>query len=92
MKSTFAEVRNSIDAVIFAAISPGMRRATKYLNDSTVVRATKRVYKGRKQQLGGPIEILLTVGKPNFRERLFIKACKKSGESFPVIKVQWRKI
>jgi hypothetical protein len=42
-------------------------------NDS--VRVTKRVY-GKKQKFDG--EMLVKIGKPNYRERMFLRSCKKT--------------
>ena len=33
-------------------------------------------------------EIAVTFGKPNYEEREFIAKCRKSGESFPIRKIQ----
>jgi len=32
--------------------------------------------------------MVLTIGRPNYAEREFIKLCKKAGEPFPVKKMQ----
>lgn len=64
-------------------------RATKYIAPNHIVRATRKSYKYH----GGPkenYEIMLTIGKPNFAEREFVKRCKKANEPFPVKKVQLR--
>ena len=36
------------------------------------------------------IEIILTIGKPNYLEREFIKKCVKAKEPFPVKKIQFQ--
>ena len=64
-------------------------KATKYLAPNHIVRATKKRYgyaRGPKENF----EIILTIGKPNYAEREFVKVCKKAGEPFPVKKVQLR--
>ena len=65
-------------------------RAVKYLSPKEVVRATRRSYKSnnRKTRKGQAIEILLHLGRPNYLEREFIRACQKAKESFPIKKVQ----
>jgi hypothetical protein len=67
-------------------------KATKYINETLTVKATRKRYKGRIYK-NHAVEILFTVGKPNYEEREFIKKCKKAGESFPVKKIQekWNK-
>jgi len=60
--------------------------ATKYISDKIIVRTTRRAYKGKFAK--DRLEILFTIGKPNFAEREFIKKLKKAGEPFPVKKIQ----
>jgi hypothetical protein len=69
-----------MDLVLFS----GMKHAVKFIQPDHVLKATRR----GKDNRANHIEILVTVGKPNFRERAFIKACKKAGEPFPIKKIQ----
>ena len=66
------------------------RKATKYLSESVVVKATRRLFNGRIDHRETRIEILLTVGAPNYAERRVIKTLKQAGEPFPVKKIQLR--
>ena len=66
------------------------RKATKYLSPTVVVKATRRLFKGRIDRREKRVEILLTIGAPNYAERRAITQFKKAGESFPVRKVQVR--
>ena len=66
--------------------STGARVATKYVSPCNIIRATRRAYKGKFKK--GNVEIILTMGKPNFAERRFIAKCKKAREPFPVKKIQ----
>lgn len=81
---------NAITTVLEAVMRTDAIRATKYLATNHIVRATRKRY----GHIGGPkdttIEVILTIGKPNYAEREFVKACKKAGEPFPVKKVQLR--
>jgi wobble nucleotide-excising tRNase len=65
----------------------GAYKATKYINEKLTIKATRKRYKG-KRLWGHAIDIIFTVGKPNYEEREFIKMCKKAGEPFPVKKMQ----
>lgn len=69
-----------------AIIDGGAIRATKYNSPVETAKATRRKYKASSRS--APIEILFTIGRPNYKEREFIKKCKKAGESFPVKKIQ----
>lgn len=71
-------------------------KATKYISPILIVRAVRKTYKlvGRKPNTKGNIEIILSIGKPNYVEREFIALCKKAKEPFPVKKIQlktWKK-
>lgn len=77
---------SDIDRVVVAVLG-GYKRAVKYVSDKHTIKATRR---GRLDKRGRAIEVLVTIGKPNYAERLFIKDCKKAGEPFPVKKVQVR--
>lgn len=64
----------------------GANTALKILGDNEIIRAKRKTYKsfGKKPQKRGNVEIILTIGKPNYSERSFIKSLKKAGEKFPV--------
>jgi hypothetical protein len=78
---------NAISQVVETLLRADAWRATKYISDKLIVRATRKLY-GRKINKNGKVKILLTIGRPAYREREFIKSCKKAGESFPVQKIQ----
>lgn len=79
-------VRKAVSDVVAAVSVPGVHRATKYLSDKLVVRATRQRYSRKTDVRNGTV--FLTMGRPNYACRKFIKACKKAGEPFPVRKVQ----
>lgn len=62
-----------------------IRKATKFVAPDFIVRATRQC---RQRKNSRWTTVMLTFGKPNFRERAFVKACQKAGEPFPVRKVQ----
>lgn len=64
---------------------PQIRSISVYQSPTLVVTATRR-HKPDKRNT--TIEMVLTIGKPNFRGRQFVKACLKAGEPFPVKKPQ----
>lgn len=70
----------------------GAYKATKYLSEKLTVKATRKRYKAYKAgwRKGDNVDIIFTVGRPNYEEREFIKQCKKAGEPFPVKKIQLR--
>jgi len=65
---------------------PEIRHAAVYLSPTLVVRASRRG-KGKPRK-GDNTEVVLTIGKPNFVQRTFVKAALKAGEPFPVKKMQ----
>lgn len=61
----------------------GAYKATKFLSDKRTIKATRRLYKynGRKiDKRDKRIEILFTIGRPNYEERESIKYAKRHGE------------
>lgn len=65
--------------------NPKVKQASKYLSPNEVVKVTRQRRADRREKA---ITLLLTIGKPNFLGRRFVKAAKKAGEAFPVKKVQ----
>lgn len=72
-----------VENVIGVLIATKAHRATKYISDKQIIRATRRGYNNQIRK-GENIDIVLTIGRPNFAERKFIKMCKNAGEPFPV--------
>lgn len=54
----------------------GAYKATKFLSDKLTVKATRKRYKGKPRKSDN-VDIVLTIGKPNFEEREKIKRAKK---------------
>lgn len=77
--------RDAISKTVFGLLETGARKASFYLAEDTVVTAT-RPHKPDKRAKS--FSIVVTMGRPNYRGRLFIKACQKAGEPFPVKKLQ----
>jgi hypothetical protein len=77
--------KDSIGDTVAALINANARRATFYQSPKAVITATRR-FKPYKR--ANSIDICLKIGKPNYRERQFIKMCLKAREPFPVRKVQ----
>ena len=82
---------NAISSTVEVLLRSESKKATKFLSDKLVIRATRKTYRGRIDRRGNT-EVFLTIGRPNFTEREFIKACVKSGESFPVKKIQLKSV
>ena len=76
-----------VGQAITALIRAGAHTAVKYVTPESVVRVTRMMYRG-KFCPGNRAEFLVTLGRPNFAARQFIKAARKAGEPFPVRKVQ----
>ena len=65
-------------------------KATEYRSPKLIIRAVRKTFKVHKRRTrkGQNVEIILTIGKPNYAEREFIKLCNKAKEPFPVKRVQ----
>lgn len=68
--------------VVCAAVDTDVKTATKYSDKNTTVKASMRCHSKRQ------LEIVLTIGRPNYAERQFIKQAIKAGEKFPIKKIQ----
>lgn len=69
-------------------LATGARKATKYLSDKETIKISRICYRGKLPRKGSNYEFRITIGRPNYEEREFIRKCKKAGEPFPVKKVQ----
>jgi hypothetical protein len=76
------------DKLINTLINSAAQVATYYQSDKRVKRATRRLYGKNRKPDRYHIEVQLTEGPPNYRERQFIKTAKKAGETFPIRKIQ----
>lgn len=82
MKITRKSITSAVETVLENYCC---RRATVYLDESTVVSCTaRRPFDARLRSHA----YVLKIGKPNFVERRFIRLCKQAGEPLPVRKVQ----
>lgn len=73
--------------VISALLSnEGCVKATKYLNPKEIIRAVRTTYGGKIHK--GNVEITLTIGRPNYLERMFLKECIKAKKTFPIEEIQ----
>ena len=77
----------NVGMVVGMALKTGAYKATKYVSPRMTIKATRRHELRSRATIQ---EFVVTVGKPNYQERIFIKALQKSGESFPVRKIQLR--
>lgn len=73
--------------VVHSLLSNNAVRATKYLSRTLIVRATRKLV-GKKILSRENVEMFLTIGKPNYLERKFIKQCVKANVAFPINKIQ----
>ena len=78
---------NAVTQVVETLLRTDARKATKYLSETDVVKASRRVFR-RGRQRGAQIAIVLTIGRPNYEEREFIRKCRKAGEPFPVRRIR----
>ena len=81
--------RQSISELAEIILEGKAVQATKYFSDKLIVRASRRTYGGKIVK--GNTEILFTIVQPNYREREFIKLCKRAKVPFPLkeIQVKW---
>lgn len=84
--------RTAVVGVVMACMEVGAKKAVKYVAPDLIVRATSRCWYGKKapRKNARTHEIVLTIGKPNYAERRYIKLLQLVGEPFPVSKINMR--
>ena len=65
--------RSDIARVIEAVMLSDVKKATKYIAPDFVINATRRKYSSTRHT-----EILLTIGRPNFAQRQFVKVALRA--------------
>lgn len=74
--------------VICALLESEAWKAVLYLSPTEIVRGTRRYYASKRKPDPKRIEVLVSIGRPNYLEREFVRACQRAGQQFPVTKVQ----
>lgn len=88
----------SIDTKIFTNLfyliieGDNLKSVTKYQSEKQIIRVKRKTFKAYKNgyRKGDNLEFVVTIGKPNYQEREFIKKCKKVGEKFPLRRIQYK--
>lgn len=83
--------RKHIGQVVEALLTAEAHKATKYVSQTQVISATRILVRGRiptPRMTRRYAHIVLTIGKPNYAQRQFIKVCNRAGEPLPVNKIQ----
>lgn len=76
----------AVSDTVFSVLSAhDVRQATFFWSPTEIIRVTRiwRTTRRAEQE-----SFVLTIGRPNFAERLAVKALRKAKEPFPVKKVQ----
>lgn len=82
----YMAVATSVATVVgLVVMNRDYRRATKFISPTLTVKATRQ---HRNDGQSPQATVLVTIGKPNFVERRFIRQCQLAGEKFPVKKIQ----
>jgi hypothetical protein len=71
-------------------LTTNFREAIGYITPKLRVKASVRRYKHQRDHRSFGYDIVLTVGRPNSREKHFVAAAIAAGEPFPIRKVQVR--
>ena len=74
--------------VFKAILAVNVIQATKYISPKLIMRLTKTRHGKKMPHINDNISCTLTIGRPNYLERDFIKLCEKAKEPFPVKKIQ----
>jgi hypothetical protein len=80
--------KSVVAKVVETLLDQGAKRVTAFLSPTLTVKATRKLFGKRIRKGLGAINVSLTIGRPNYAERKFIRDCQKAGEPFPVKKLQ----
>ena len=83
-----AMFKKDVGELIETLIDTSATKATKYIDYEYVMKATRKLFGGKIRKMARTIDIVLTIGKPNFEERATIKKFLAVREPFPVKKIQ----
>ncbi len=83
-----AITRSAFSQAAEVILEGGAKRVSKYFSSTQVMKATRR---GRRTRRDRTIEILFTIGAPNYAERQFIKRRLRDGGKFPMkgLVIKW---
>lgn len=71
------EIIKAVSEVVVSVYdSKNIRRAVKFLSKNLTVRATKKIFRGKVRR--NDIDIVLSIGAPNYKERQLLKNYKDS--------------
>lgn len=68
----------TVPKLVQQLMSENARSVTKLVSDKLTVRISRTTFKGKFNR--NKLELVITVGKPNWEAREFIKKLKKSGK------------
>jgi hypothetical protein len=73
------------DCICVLIATKEARRATKFVSPTLTVKATRRHRFDKRSRFE---EFFVTIGRPNYRERVWIKTAQRAGVPFPVRRLQ----
>lgn len=74
----------ALTEIFGAIIGQGAKSAIKYLGPKSVIKGT---FHGKRDKRARSVNVVLSIGAPNYAERQFIKKAVAAGEPFPIKKV-----
>lgn len=83
----------AVRTIITAMINDSeIRQGTIYASANKTIKVTHIHNRSvsRKPRVDSNMDLRVTIGRPNYPERKFIKMCKRAGEPFPVKKIQFK--
>jgi hypothetical protein len=74
--------RQDISDVVIPILEIGAKKAIKFFDEKTRIKATRKLYNGKIDKRHKSIDIVLTVGPPNWAERRMIRNALKTEKRF----------
>lgn len=80
-KQDYEYAMKKLGEAVGDTLTGNVRRATAYISPTLTIKATAQ---RRQDKRDKSATCLVTVGRPNFVERRFIRVCQKAGMAFPL--------
>ncbi len=78
-----------VGRVVNALIDQDAKKVTAFLGPLLTVKASRR---GKLDRRARTLDLVVTIGTPNYAERRFIRDCQRAGEPFPVKRLQIKQV
>jgi len=74
--------RQGISDIVIPILEAEAKKVIKFFDEKIRIKATRKLYNGKIDKRGKTIDIVLTIGPPNYAERRMIRNALKTDKRF----------